>query len=320
MNNSIQNNDFPPPLSKPVVASFSQNSRFATAGQFVTVVLIWSLTPLAAVWTVHDIHWAWGLLIRFSLAIPIALACQVYFKIRIPLHPQALLSYAAGALGLFASMAFCYMGASKVPSTVISIIYGISPFISGLIAIYIFRSEQFSAYQWLGLIMGMLGMYFSLALNAQNLLLNQLGIALEIMAMLLYVFSAFAVRAVAANIHPLSQMTGATIMSWLGYCGLLPFFWSEMPDELPSLQAYIALVYSAVFSSVLAMIFYYQLLNKVSPTTLMLITIITPVLATLWGTWLNHETLSSHFILGLLLLCSGLALYSLKRRSKLSIE
>ena len=312
MNHPINKNGFPTPLSKPVVAPFSPNSRFATAGQFITVVLIWSLTPLSAVWTVHEIHWAWGLFIRFSLAIPIALACQAYFKVKVPVHPQALLSYAAGALGLFASMAFCYMGASRVPSTVISIIYGSAPFVSGLVAIYIFRSEKFNAYQWLGLLMGMLGLYFALGLNAQNLLLDRFGIGLEIVAMLLYVFSAFAVRAVAANIHPISQMTGATIMSWLGYCSLLPFFSSDMPDELPSLDTAIAIVYSAVFSSVLAMIFYYQLLNKVKPTTLMLMNIICPVLATLWGTWLNHEMLSSHFILGLLLLCTGLACYALR--------
>lgn len=312
MNHPINKNGFPTPLSKPVVAPFSPNSRFATAGQFITVVLIWSLTPLSAVWTVHEIHWAWGLFIRFSLAIPIALACQAYFKVKVPMHPQALLSYAAGALGLFASMAFCYMGASRVPSTVISIIYGSAPFVSGLVAIYIFRSEKFSAYQWLGLLLGMLGLYFALGLNEQNLLLDRFGIGLEIVAMLLYVLSAFAVRAVAANIHPVSQMTGATIVSWLGYCSLLPFFSSDMPDELPSLDTAIAIVYSAVFSSVLAMIFYYQLLNKVKPTTLMLMNIICPVLATLWSTWLNHELLSSHFILGLLLLCMGLACYALR--------
>lgn len=49
MNHPINKNGFPTPLSKPVVAPFNPNSRFATAGQFVTVVLIWSLTPLAAV-------------------------------------------------------------------------------------------------------------------------------------------------------------------------------------------------------------------------------------------------------------------------------
>ena len=111
-------------------------------------------------------------------------------------------------------------------------------------------------------------------------------------------------------------MTGATLVSWVGYCSLLPFFWSEMPVQLPSLQSSIALIYSALFSSVLAMIFYYALLNTVSPTTLMLITIMTPVLATVWGSWLNQEQLSPDLILGLLLLCLGLALYSFQIRSK----
>lgn len=320
MNHPSNKNDFPSPLSAPVVASFSRYSRFATAGQFVTVVLIWSLTPLAAVWTVHEIHWAWGLFIRFSFAIPIALVCQAYFKVKVPLHPKALLSYAAGALGLFASMTFCYMGASKVPSAIISIIYGIAPFVSGLLATCIFKSEKLSAYQCTGLMMGMLGLYFALGLSSQNLVLNYLGIGLEVIAMILYVLSAFAVRAVAANLHPISQMTGATIMSWLGYCALLPFFWSNLPSQLPSLQTSIALIYSALFSSVLAMIFYYQLLNTVNPTTLMLITIMTPVLATLWGTWLNHEALSPHLILGLFLICVGLSLYSYSIREAVSIK
>lgn len=316
MSNPFNSKDLSSPLCDPVAASLNRNSRLATTGQFITVVLIWSLTPLAAVWTVNEIHWAWGLFIRFSLAIAIAYICQLYFKIKMPVHPQALLSYTAGAIGLFASMAFCYMGASKVPSAIISMIYGIAPLVSGLMAIYIFKSTPFSAYQWMGLMLGMFGLFFALGFGSQSFTLNYLGVGLELIAMLLYVLSAFAVRSVNASIHPISQMTGATLVSWVGYCSLLPFFWSEMPVQLPSLQSSIALIYSALFSSVLAMIFYYALLNKVSPTTLMLITIMTPVLATVWGSWLNQEQLSPDLILGLFLLCLGLALYSFQVRSK----
>nr|WP_228146848.1 DMT family transporter [Acinetobacter sp. ANC 4470] len=299
-------------MCDPVAAPLNRNSRLATTGQFIIVVLIWSLTPLAAVWTVNEIHWAWGLFIRFSLAIAMAFLCQVYFKVKIPLHPQALLSYAAGAIGLFASMTFCYMGASKVPSAIISMIYGIAPLMSGLMAIYMFKSTKFNAYQWMGLMLGMFELFFALGFGSQNFVLNYFGVGLELIAMMLYVLSAFAVRSVNANIHPISQMTGATLVSWIGYCGLLPFFWSDMPIQLPSLQACIALIYSALFSSVLAMIFYYALLT----TTLMLITLITPVLATVWGSWLNQEQLSTDLIFGLFLLCLGLALYSFQARNK----
>ncbi|OTG69590.1 EamA family transporter [Acinetobacter sp. ANC 4470] len=312
MSNPFHSKDLSSPLCDPVAAPLNRNSRLATTGQFIIVVLIWSLTPLAAVWTVNEIHWAWGLFIRFSLAIAMAFLCQVYFKVKIPLHPQALLSYAAGAIGLFASMTFCYMGASKVPSAIISMIYGIAPLMSGLMAIYMFKSTKFNAYQWMGLMLGMFELFFALGFGSQNFVLNYFGVGLELIAMMLYVLSAFAVRSVNANIHPISQMTGATLVSWIGYCGLLPFFWSDMPIQLPSLQACIALIYSALFSSVLAMIFYYALLT----TTLMLITLITPVLATVWGSWLNQEQLSTDLIFGLFLLCLGLALYSFQARNK----
>ncbi|WP_425915507.1 hypothetical protein [Acinetobacter sp. TSRC1-2] len=80
-------------------------------------------------------------------------------------------------------------------------------------------------------------------------------------------------------------------MSWIRYCGSLPFFWSDMPSDLPSLKTGVALIYSALVSSVLAMIFCYQLLSKVGPTILMLITIMRSVPAMLWGTWLNQAAL-----------------------------
>lgn len=71
------------PQIQPVVALSSSPTRLATAGQFIAVVIIWSLTPLAAVWTVQEIHWAWGLFIRFSLAIPIALLCLRFFRLKL---------------------------------------------------------------------------------------------------------------------------------------------------------------------------------------------------------------------------------------------
>ncbi len=68
---------------QPTVALVSP--RLATVGQFIAVVLIWSFTPLAAVLTVHEIHWAWGLVFslqyRHSIGIdlPILFSTKAYF-------------------------------------------------------------------------------------------------------------------------------------------------------------------------------------------------------------------------------------------------
>jgi predicted Na+-dependent transporter len=67
-------------------------------------------------------------------------------------------------------------------------------------------------------------------------------------------------------------------------------------------------------------IVYYQLLSKVNSTTLMLITIMMPLLATLRATWFNQEALDSHLILELFLLCAGLSLSFYFIRKIISIK
>ncbi|ENW82203.1 hypothetical protein F909_01279 [Acinetobacter sp. ANC 3929] len=300
---------------QPTVAPI--HPRLATVGQFIAVVLIWSLTPLAAVLTVHEIHWAWGLFFRFSLAIPLAYMCLLYFRLKLDFTYTAFISYAVGAIGLLGSMTFCYMGATRVSSGMISIIYGTAPLWSGLIAVFILKREHFLKRQWYGLSLAILGLSLTLGIGAEHIQLDLLGVCYEIIAVLLYVLSMFMVAKVGAEIHPIIQTTGSTIVSWFGYLCLLPFFLSEMPNQLPSLQTSLALLYSALFSSVLAMIFYFHLIQKLNPTTVMLITIVTPVLATFWGVWLNHEALSSHLVLGLMFLCLGLFLYAYRKKPRL---
>lgn len=297
---------------QPTVAP--QRPHLATVGQFIAVVLIWSFTPLAAVLTVHEIHWVWGLFLRFSLAIPLAFICLFYFRLKLIFNRDAYMSYVAGALGLFGSMAFCYMGATRVSSGMISIIYGTAPLWSGLIAVFILKHEHFLTRQWCGLTLAIVGLTLTLGIGTDQIQLDLIGVAYEMIAVLLYVISMFAVAKIGAGIHPIIQTTGSTLVSWLGYLCLLPFFISEMPTQIPSLQTCFALLYSALFSSVLAMIFYFHLIQRLNPTTVMLITILTPVLATIWGAYFNHEPLSSHLIIGLILLCFGLFLYAYRSR------
>ena len=67
-----------------------------------------------------------------------------------------------------------------------------------------------------------------------------------------------AMAKVGADIHPIIQTTGSTLVSWLGYVCMLSFFLNDMPTQLPSLQASLAILYSALFSSILAMIFLFS--------------------------------------------------------------
>lgn len=308
MQNTSSQTPPPTPQIPPIIAS-EPSLRPAIIGQFLAVVLIWSFTPLAAVLTVKDLHWAWGLFLRFSLALLAALFLLYMFKIKLPFSLQACLSYSAGALGLFGSMTLCYMGAVYVPSAVISIIYGFAPLISGVICVLCLKHPWFSHQQSVGLVLAMMGMGLALGIGTSGFKFHSLGIGLEFLAVILYVISALSVTKLSPQIHPIAQMTGATLFSWIGYLILLPFFNTLPMWENLSAVTWGAIFYSAIFSSVLAMVCYYSLIQQIKTHTLMLITIITPVLATLWGTWLNQEALGHYFFMGLALLCLGLYLY-----------
>ena len=299
----------PTPQTLPTIVQV-KSLRPAIVGQFIAVVLIWSLTPLAAVFTVKEIHWAWGLFLRFSLALVFALPIIYLFKITIPWHKQACISYLAGALGLFGSMTLCYIGAQYVPSALISMIYGFAPILSGLFGILLLKHKAFGLTQYCGLLLATLGMGLALGLGSARVHFNLVGIGFEFSAVLLYVCSALWVSKFSEGIHPIAQMTGATLFSWIGYIVLLPLFKNDIPMwQNLSLSAYGAVIYSALFSSVLAMICYYSLIHNIKTSTLMLITIITPVLATVWGIWLNNELLSTSFFIGLVFTCVGLFIY-----------
>lgn len=178
-------------------------------------------------------------------------------------------------LDLFGSMAFCYMGASKVFRNDLDYLWN-STFMVWLDCGFILKREHFLKRQWYGLIIAILGLSLTLGIGSDHIQMDMIGVSYEIIAVLLYVVSMFLVAKIGAEIHPIIQTTGSTLISWFGYLCLLPFFIAQAPMQLPSLQVWLALLYSAVFSSVLAMIFYFNLIQKLNPTTVMLITIITP--------------------------------------------
>jgi len=90
--------------------------------------------------------------------------------------------------------------------------------------------------------------------------------------------------------HPLVQTTGALMLSLPVY-GLVWFFFSgPLPDQV-SWTSMGAVVYLATFGSVAGFIGYFYLLNNMSADDVSLITLITPVLALLLGTYLADEQL-----------------------------
>lgn len=282
----------------------------AASSRFIALVLIWSMTPLAVVLSVRELHPVWALAIRFVCAAPLAWLLLRGLGLKLRWDRRALRSYLAGSLGLFGAMLLCYLGAMSLPSAMIAMIFGLSPLLTGALGHLVFKTQRLRWVQWLGMLCGLLGMTVAIGiLPMQAQTLSAIGIAYTVAGMLCYVLSMFWLIHENAGLHPMVQTTGSLGLSALGFVLLLPFFVSKMPTQVPSTSVLLALLFTIVLASVLAMLCYFDLVKRIGPTPVALTTILTPVFALCWGVWLNHEQLGAHTLLGLLIVLLGLAGY-----------
>ncbi|MEB3766247.1 DMT family transporter [Acinetobacter sp. MD2] len=273
---------------------------------YALLVLIWSSTPLAIVWSVSDLNPYWALLFRFFLACPLAFLLLKMLGLKFVLNPQAIHSYVAGSFSLIGSQLFTYMATRYLSSGMIALMFGLSPIIAGLIGWGVFK-QQLRMMQWFGMLVAIGGL--GLICFSQQQHLQIMGIVLMLMSVFNYAMSIFWVKKVNAELPPLVQASGSILVSTLVSLLIIPFIWADVPQHLPSFKAMSAIIYCVLMASLLAMFCYFKLVQQVQATTLSLTNVMTPLFALLIGALLNHEPLSLQVMFGAFTLLAGLLLY-----------
>ena len=283
---------------------------------YALLVFIWSTTPLAIVWSVSDIHNLWALALRFFIALPLALILLVILKTKLPLNSLAIHSYIAGACSFIGSQIFTYLATSYVSSGIIALMFGLAPIMTGLIGRFAFN-VRLEPSQWLGMLIAVCGLSI-ICLGGSDHHVKPLGIFLMLLSVFVYCISMYWVKKVNAPLEPTAQATGSIIISCIFAGCILPFVWQHAPTQIPSTKALIGLFYAVIMASLVAMFCYFKLVKNIKATTLSLTTVLTPMLALLFGALLNNEKLTPMVFLGASVLVFGLLVYFLKdlRQSK----
>ncbi|ALH94399.1 DMT family transporter [Acinetobacter equi] len=279
-----------------------------TASIYALLVLIWATTPLAIVWSVAEVHPMWVLIIRYFGASLIALLLLIAMRGALPFDRVSMKSYVAGSLNLIGAQLFIYLAANYLTSGLMALIFGFSPLIAGLIGHVILKTNRLIGLQWLGMAIAVGGLTFVFADSAESKV-NPWGIVLMLLSMVSYISSIFWVKQIKAPLKPMSQATGSLIISALASLLIIPFIWQHFPTALPSTQAMIGFVFTMIMSSIVAMLCYFWLIKRLSASTVSLSNVMTPIIALVLGTTLNHEHISSHAFLGILVVMFGIILY-----------
>ncbi|MDI3454769.1 EamA family transporter [Acinetobacter sp. V89_4] len=277
---------------------------------YALLVFIWATTPLAIVWSVSDLHLMWALLLRFFIALPLAVIILLILRTPFPTHRQAVHSYIAGSFSLIGSQIFTYTATQYLSSGMIALMFGLAPIMAGLIGRFAF-GQQLYKLQWLGMAIAVSGLAI-ICLSGANQHVHPFGIVLMLISVFVYSFSIFWVKKVNAQIQPMAQATGSILVSSIFASCFIPFIWQYAPTHLPDAKSLFALIYTVLMASLVAMFCYFKLIQNIQPTTLSLTTVITPMLAMMIGAALNHEQLSIMVFVGALIILSGLFLYFYK--------
>ena len=282
-------------------------SKANIVSTYALLVFIWATTPLAIVWSVSDLHLMWALVLRFFIALPLAIALLLILKVKFPTDQNSWHSYLAGSFSLMGSQIFTYIATSYLSSGIIALMFGLAPIMAGLIGRFGFK-QSLSRLQWLGMLIAVAGLAI-ICFGGENQHVNPIGIGLMLLSVFTYALSIFWVKKVNANIDPVAQATGSIFVSTVAAICIVPFIWQYAPTHIPNAKSLFALLYAVVMASLIAMFCYFKLVQNIQATTLSLTTVMTPMIALFIGAVLNNESLSAMVFVGAFILLFGLFVY-----------
>ena len=280
---------------------------------YITVIFIWSTTPLAIAWSSETVGYEFGVAARMSISLLLLLGVLWLRRLPLPLDREQLQIYLLGGVPMFIAMSSVYWSSQYIPSGWISVIFGLSPIITSLLAALLLGERAFAGGKLPGMLLGIagLGVVFaeSLALDAQA----WQGVVAVLLSTLAHSASAVLLKRARPRLPALSITTGSLLVATPLFLGNLLLLGPGLPAAIPSRTLY-AILYLAVLGSVIGFSLYYWLLTRLSAPRLALITLVTPISALLLGKGFNGELVSDRVWAGTALVLAGLALYEYGHR------
>lgn len=272
---------------------------------YIGVIIIWSTTPLAIQWSSIGPGFLFAVLGRMVIGVLICLLLVAVFRRRLPWHAAARNTYLAATLGIFGTMLCVYWGAQFIPSGLISVVYGLMPVLTGMIAAPLLAERGFTPGRAAAMLLGLVGLAVifgsSVTLGAHA----AYGIAAVVAGVALHALGTVLIKRIDASVSALEVTTGALLLAvplffvaWLVFDGVLP-------PAVP-VRAAVAIVYLGLFGSVIGFVLYFYILRRISAGSTALITLIAPVTALWIGRLFNNEMLTRDILIGTALILAAL--------------
>jgi drug/metabolite transporter (DMT)-like permease len=273
------------------------------------MVLIWSTTPLGIVWSSETVSPSLAVLMRMLVGLFLGGLIVAITKVRVPWSKSACLLYCYSSVGIFGGMLLSYMAAKTVSSGIISLMFGLAPILSGLLAQQLLNEPKFSLLKLLALACALVGLYFVSYNQVQHSHTQGLGLLYVFMAVCFFSLSSVMIKRVKIAIHPMATTFGALVFATPLFFMAWWLLDGQLDIESWSVKSLWSIVYLGIFGSLIGALAYFHVLQNLNASTVALTTLITPSFALGLGVWLNNELLSQALIIGAIIILISLGVF-----------
>ena len=275
---------------------------------YISVILLWATTPLAIKWSGEGPGFLFGVTARMAIGTVCVLFALVLMRQRLAWHRKARLTYLAVALQIYGSMLAVYWAAQFIPSGWISVIFGLTPLMTALLAAIFLGDRSLTLGKLLAYGLGVSGLVIMFGSALQLGYDAVMGISGVLVSAFLQSVSSVWIKRIAAKLPAISQVTGGLLLALPAYLltwGMADGHWptSLTPTSLA------AIIYLGVIATTIGFVFYYYLLTHLPATRVALITLVSPLLALMLGHSVNHEPLTMKVVTGTLFILSALIMH-----------
>ena len=277
---------------------------------------IWGASYLLIKYAIRDLPEPMVVFARTALA---AVAILIYIRWREPAAWHRLgdarrrpgMAFLLGLTAIGAPFLLITYGERTVPSGLTAVLIAAAPIFIAIFAPFLDRSEVMSPIQWVGLMIGLVGVGLLVGIEQIHSLGAFLGAMAMIAAAASYGVSGFILKRGYPGFPPVvtsffSIATSAVIA--------LPLVVADPPREVPGGLAIFSVFILGLFGTAAAFVLYYQLIAEIGFGRASVVAYTIPPVSLIYGSLLLDESITMAMVGGMFLILVGVALIARGRR------
>jgi len=286
---------------------------------YIILCLIWGVTWLAIKLGLEDAPPLWSAALRFILAVGLLYGINYFTGHRYPRGWRNKWRAAwPGIFTFYGSYALTYIGEDSISSSLAAILFAVFPFFVMALMPLMVKSERVGIRSLIGAVVGFAGVVVIFAEPVEIGSNALVGMIFLILSPICGALGSVSVKAYLPDepVFPMItlQMTVGAILLTLTAFVFEPF--SEFKFTTTSVGA---IVFLAIFGSIITFGGYYWLFKRVRLVTMSMIALITPVVAMFAGYIFLKEELTLANYIGAALVLAGVAIVNIKQTHEIDV-